>query len=196
MDNILSIDKIELFLLFFVPGFISIKIWTLIVPSEKLDFSKSFFEVIAYSALNFAGLSWLIFLIHTNGFPVYHTFWYLVLVFFIIFVMPTIWPIIFFKAFQCKFVSKFIISPYQKPWDFVFSKRKIYWIIIHLKDGRNIGGKYGANSFASSAPAEEQIYLEKVWEIDSQGKFGEPIDRSGGIIIMREEISSVEFFIN
>jgi hypothetical protein len=182
MADILNIDKIWLFLLFFIPGFISIKIWNLLVPRERIDFSKSFLEVIAYSALNFAALSWLIFIIHTNDFPKNHIFWYAVFVVFIIFLMPLIWPIIFFNIFKCKFIAKYITSPYQKPWDYVFSRRESHWIIVHLKDGRSISGRYDVNSFASSAPAEEQIYLEEVWQLDSDEKFMNPIDRSRGII--------------
>ncbi len=67
-------------------------------------------------------------------------------------------------------------------------------MIVHLKDGRKIGGKYDENSFASSSPAEEQIYLEEVWRLDKKGAFIEPTERSKGMIIFKEEILSVEFF--
>jgi len=39
-------------------------------------------------------------------------------------------------------------------------------MIIHLKDGRRIGGRFDENSSASSFPAKEQIYIEEVWELD------------------------------
>jgi len=54
--------------------------------------------------------------------------------------------------------------------------------------------KFDTNSFASSYPAEEQIYIEEVWDLDEKGKFIKPIERSKGIIISEKEISSVEFF--
>ena len=44
-------------------------------------------------------------------------------------------------------------------------------MIIHLKDGRRIGGRFDENSSASSFPAKEQIYIEEVWELDESGKF-------------------------
>jgi len=194
MEGILSIDKIWLFIIFFIPGFISVKIWNQLIPGEKLDFSKSFFEVIAYSALNYAFFSWLIFLIHTNEFPHYYPSLYWICVVFIMFFMPIAWPLIFYKFYQFRLIKKYFVSPYQKPWDYIFSKRESYWIIVHLKDGSDFGGRYDVNSFASSAPSEEQIYLEKVWEIDADGIFVKPIENSQGVIIMREEISSIEFF--
>jgi hypothetical protein len=86
------------------------------------------------------------------------------------------------------------VSPIQKPWDYVFRKKKVFWIVIHLKDGRKIGGRYDRNSFSSSYPSKEQIYLEEVWKLDENGRFGEPITRSKGIIVLGEEILAIEFF--
>jgi hypothetical protein len=194
MEAILSGDKIVLFIVFFIPGFISVKIWNQLIPGEKIDFSKSAFEVIAYSAINYAFFSWLIYLIHTDGFKGSHLTWYWILVVFVMFFMPIVWPFVFYKLYQSKWILRFIISPYKKPWDYIFSKRESYWVIVNLKDGTSIGGRYGESSFSSSAPSEEQIYLERVWEIDSEGKFVKPIEDSKGIIIMHGEISSIEFY--
>ncbi|MFO0795308.1 MAG: DUF6338 family protein [Candidatus Brocadiaceae bacterium] len=192
--DIWQIDKVILFLIFFIPGFISIKIYELLVPSKQRDYSKSLFEVIGYSSLNFAALLWLIILIHSANFYDQHKIRYFVLLFFIIFITPILWPVIFFRLSQWGPIAKYIIHPIKKPWDYVFSKRKVFWVIVHLKDKRKIGGKYGKNSFASSYPAEEQIYLEEVWKLDESGRFVEPIERSKGIIILNDEILSIEFF--
>ena len=69
-----------------------------------------------------------------------------------------------------------------------------HWIIVHLKDGRKISGRYDTESFASSFPAEEQIYLQEVWILDDEGGFKEPVERTSGIIILKDEISLIEFF--
>lgn len=58
--EIWEVDKLVLFLVFFIPGFVSLKVYDLFIPGEQRDFSKSVFEVVAYSALNFASVSWLI----------------------------------------------------------------------------------------------------------------------------------------
>lgn len=192
--DIWQIDKLALFLIFFIPGFISIKVYDLLVPSEQRDFSKSLFEAIGYSSLNFAALFWLIILIHSGNFYVNHKIWYFIFLFLIIFVAPVLWPILFLKSSSWRPISKYIIHPFQKPWDYVFSKREPRWVIIHLKDGRKIGGKYDTNSFSSSYPSEEQIYLEEVWELDDNGKFKKPIERSKGIIVLSKEILGIEFF--
>lgn len=194
MESFFNVDKLMLFILFFIPGFISLKIWDIIVPGDRRDFTKSFFEVLAYSALNYAAFSWLIILIHSNNFPNQHFYWYIFFSVLLLFLIPVLWPIIFFNLLRIKLIAKYIISPFQKPWDYVFSKRESCWIIVHLKDERRIGGKYDTKSFSSSAPAEEQIYLEEVWTLDDNGNFLEQVQRSKGIIIMREDITAIEFF--
>lgn len=192
--DIWQTDKLLLFLIFFIPGFISIKIYDLLIAGQRRDFSKSISEVIGYSALNFAALSWLIILIHSNNFYKNYLFWYFILIFLILFICPICWPILFIKLSSWSFFAKYIINPIAKPWDFVFSQKRVYWIIVHLKDGRNIGGIYGKQSCVSTYPEDEQIYLEKMWRLDENGKFVEPISKSAGMIILKDMILSIELF--
>lgn len=192
--NIWQIDKLLLFLIFFIPGFLSLKVYSLLIAGEKRDFSRDLLEVIAYSSLNFAVFSWLIILIHSGDFYTNHKIWYAIFVFLILFIMPILWPFIVVKVTNWNPIAKYIVHPIQKPWDYVFSKKKSFWVIIHLKDGRKIGGRYDTNSFASSFPSEEQIYMEEVWELDNKGAFVKPIERSKGIIILGNDIVAIELF--
>jgi hypothetical protein len=111
-------------------------------------------------------------------------------------VVPIVWPVLFYKLLSSERLSKYFLHPIQKPWDYVFGKREPYWIIIHLKDNRRIGGKFDSKSFASSYPSAEKIYLEEVWKLDLDGNFVEPIKRSSGIIISNNDILAVELFSN
>jgi len=192
--DIWSQDKLFLFLVFFIPGFISIKIYDLLVPGVRRDFGNSLAEAIGYTAVNFALLSWLIIPIHSNNFSVIHPVWYLVLLFVILFVAPSLWPILWLWIRERRLITKFVNHPILKPWDWVFRQRHARWVIVHLTDGRRVGGKFGLQSFASSYPSEEQIYLEEVWELDHSGNFQRPIERSKGMIILNAQISAVEFF--
>jgi hypothetical protein len=72
-------------------------------------------------------------------------------------------------------------------------KRHWHWIIVHL-NGRKVGGVFGSNSFASSDPAEPQIYLEEVWELDEHERFIKKIDQSEGMLLFAKDIVAVEFF--
>jgi len=192
--DIWNIDNLVLFLIFFIPGFISIKVYDLFIPGEKRDFTKSLFEVMGFSAINFAALSWLIILIHSDNFYSGHKLFYFLLLFIILFIVPIIWPLVFLKLSSWPPIAKKIIHPISKPWDYVFGKRDRYWVIVHLRNGEKIGGKYDSNSFSSSYPAEEQIYLEEMWHLNENGAFMEPVDRSAGILILGKDICSLELF--
>ena len=48
------------------------------------------------------------------------------------------------------------------------------------------------NSFASSAPAEEQIYLEETWVLNEKGGFERKKNTTAGVIILASEISHIE----
>jgi Family of unknown function (DUF6338) len=180
-----------LFLAFFVPGFVSIKIYDLLWPSERRDWSKAVVEAIGFSAVNFAALSPIIYptLI---GYAVFaNPLVQIGVALVALLIAPAIWPMVLHRVFS---KSGLLVDPVHKPWDVVFKERGACWIIVHLKDGRRVGGRFGPRSVASSSPAEEQLYLEEVWELDAQGAFLHAIDRSAGILMSARDIQAIEFF--
>ncbi|MCX7673523.1 MAG: DUF6338 family protein [Thiobacillaceae bacterium] len=188
-------DKLLLFLAVFLPGFISLKVWDLLVPTEQRDFSKSLFDAIAYSALNFVVLA-VLFLPELSRPPTrtHLSAQTVIKLVFVFFVAPMLWPIALKRLLTSKTLTRFIISPIRRPWDYVFGLREPYWIIVHLKDGRAVGGRFDRGSFASSYPIEEQIYVEEVWELDQALQFVRPVERTRGMLIFKQEIRAVEFF--
>lgn len=192
--NIWEPDKLILFLTLFMPGFVSIKVYELIIATKRHDFKNSFIEAVGFSVLNFAALWWLLLIISSPDFSKSHPVLFSIFVCSIFFLFPALWPIIFVNLSKWKHISKYIISPISMPWDFVFSKRKSAWVIAHLKDGRKIGGRYSTNSRASAYPNQRQIYLEELWALNERGGFSKPIERSGGAIFFEDEISIIEFF--
>jgi hypothetical protein len=192
--DIWNADKLALFLVFVLPGFISMKVYDLMVPGEPRDASKSLFEAISFSTLNFAALFWLIALIQSDDFYRKHFILYALSIVLIMVVVPACWPFAFLKLSSWRPIARHLVHPIRKPWDYVFGKREPFWVIVHLHNGQRIGGRFDVQSFASSDPADEQIYLEAVWVLDEQGRFLRPVERSRGIIIMKDEIRAVEFF--
>ncbi len=67
-------------------------------------------------------------------------------------------------------------------------------MIVALKDGTKISGSYDSASFASSAPAEEQLYLEEAWVLNDDGGFDRRRESTAGSIILSNEIVTVELF--
>ena len=192
--DIWSLDKLVLFLALFVPGFVSIKVYRMLIPSQWRDWSSNVFEAIGFGVLNFAVWAWLLVMMHTGNFYAERRALYVLLWIAIIFVAPAIWPIVFLKLALWKPIARLIVSPIPRPWDYVFGLKEPFWVIVNLKDDAIVGGKFGDRSFASAFPSEEQIYIEEVWELDENGAFVKPVERSRGIIILGRDMSSVEFF--
>lgn len=61
-----EIDKLLLFILFVIPGFISIKIYELLFPGQDKDSSKQIIDAVTYSCINYAILGWLIYSVETS----------------------------------------------------------------------------------------------------------------------------------
>ena len=82
-------ETLALFLIFFIPGFISLKVYDLLIPGERRDFSKSLFDAVAYSSLNFAALWWLIALVrNAPGLQLYAGMFVLLIA------APALWPVV------------------------------------------------------------------------------------------------------
>lgn len=194
MADILTTDKLLLFLLFIVPGFISIKIYSLLVPSDRRKWSESLIEAISYSCINFAVLFWPALTINKGEFAQNHPVWYYILTIFILFVFPAVWPVAGKSVLSSKFLKGKVLHPTPKAWDYFFALGKPCWVLIHLKDGELIGGLYSKDSFSSSYPNGEDIYLEEVWKVDEKGAFVERVSQTSGMWIDKNYFDYLEFF--
>ena len=191
----LTIDKILLLIMFFIPGFIYLKSYRLLVADNKTDFSKDWFEAIGISIINFIVFSFPIYLITHVKFIQNYTFWYFFVFGLIVLFTPIVWAIIFYKISNKKWFSSFLINPTKSAWDSFFSKKESYYVIVNLKNGKKIGGKYGLNSYSSVFPHTNEIYLEEEWELNEKGGFEKAVDQTSGILITENEISTIEFYI-
>lgn len=196
MPNIWTPDAIQIFILFVVPGFISIKIYELFFPCSETDSSKKIIDAISFGSINFGILYIPISLVENSTMKSSCWFGYFIFYLFVIFLAPALWVWIWRKIRLSYWFQSRAPHPTQKPWDFVFSQRKEYWVIATLKNGKKIAGWYGYNSFASSTPASEQIYLEQSWELNSDGRFEKRHEQTAGVIILSKEIEVLELFNN
>lgn len=191
--DIWEADKLFLFIAFVIPGFISIKCYQLMYPGVPQSSSQQIIDAIAYSCLNYAILAVPIALIErspvASSYPVLYYLFYL----FTLFLGPMLWVIIWRRIRICKIIQRSVPHPTARPWDFAFQKRKPYWVKVTLQNGTIIAGRYSEQSFSSSAPAEEQIYLEEKWVLGVDGEFLRKIDRTAGVIILSKDISFLEF---
>lgn len=183
-------NKLAIFIMFFIPGFICVKMYGLIYPSQRKDAGFLLYDAVTYSCINYALWSWAIYLIEVYGVhPVCKAIFY----FLIMFLSPILIVFLWNYIRSLEIIKKLICHPSESAWDYVFSQRKRYWVEVFLKDKTIVAGYYGGNSFASSAPVNEHIYLEQRWIIDSDGAFERKVERSAGVIILHSEISHIEF---
>jgi hypothetical protein len=169
------------------PGFISLKIWGLIHPSQKIVLSESLIEAIIFSSFNYIVTIWLY--IGTKDSNLVWIYFITVLIIF-----PIIWPILLKLLLNNKLLKNKIISLIPKSWDYFFSKRECCFMLIHLNNGRIIGGLYGLDSFASSYPEKEDVYLQEIWKVDEEGKFIEKIPDTRGLLVNHDVIEYIELF--
>ncbi|WP_201510401.1 DUF6338 family protein [Psychrobacter alimentarius] len=191
--GIWEIDKLILFIAFVIPGFISIKAYQLLCPGSERNTSDQLIDAIAYSSINYALLFSPIITIESGSLKNVHPSLYYMFYVFVLFVAPIIWVLVWRYLRTKEFFLRNAPHPTKKPWDYLFSQRKPYWVEVFLKNGNVIAGLYANNSSASSAPAPEQIYLEETWIMDADGKFERAIADTAGVIILTSEISHIEF---
>lgn len=192
MDEILDTDKIVLFVAFVIPGFISLKCYQLLFPGEVQPTSEQLIDAVAYSAINYALLSVPIIAVARSDLLTTWPWAYYLFFAFVLFVAPVVWVVIWKFLRGSRLLQTYAPHPVGKPWDYVFAKQEPYWVKVHMKDGTVVAGKYGYASFSSSAPADDQIYIEESWILKDNGAFERPIRRTAGVIVTGE-IAYVEF---
>jgi hypothetical protein len=85
------------------------------------------------------------------------------------------------------------IHPAPTAWDFAFETLRKGFVRVRLVDGRLLGGYYGANSFASSYPEPQDVFVEQAWSLHEDESFVDPVSGGQGLLIRRDAIQSVQF---
>lgn len=181
-----------------MPGFIARSVLSSVYPTSEPSESRLALTAITLSCVNYGIWSWLLILI-------WHNRWYessgflAFLAVLILFLSPVVGTLAIAKLMQ---TSAFrgvretfgIRHPVPKAWDYFFGKRAACWIIVTLKSGRVIGGYYGTESFASSFPHEEDLYLELLCDMTTEGRLNGVTPLTLGGIIPMKEVQLLEFF--
>lgn len=194
MADLLRLDTLNLFLFFVVPGFVSLKFYDLTVPSARRNFAESTLEVISFSMINLALWYWLIDLMSFRGLRANSPAAYYAAMFVILFVSPASLALITQRLLRSDFLRGRIVHPTPLAWDYLFSQGKSYWILCHMKSGQKVGGYYSQRSFASSHPHPPEVYIEKLWKLDTEGRFVAEAEQTAGALIRADECHLIEFF--
>jgi len=193
--DIFDAEKLILFIGFVMPGFIAMKLYDTIHPSEVFEPTKFVTEAITYSCINYGIWALPLYLLMENQLLTAEHPWTLSVVTIVVFIIsPLVMALSTDKIRRTAFARKVAPHPTLKPWDFLFKQGISYWVIVTLVDGTKIAGKYSDKSFTSSYPAPEEIYLEECWEMNIDGGFERRRKNSEGIIVVASSIKTVELF--
>lgn len=204
----LDLNNIYMLVLWIIPGFISIKVWSMVVATTKKKASEIVIECVIASFFN--SIIYTIFAKYVfSSNVVMQTIWFILG----IFIVPIIWPFILKMILNINWISNLIINPVPKGWDKIFSSGERFFVIIHMKDGKRIGGFYGENSYVSSYPEAQDIYIESAWKLKKKdsdnstddsnndnvkeeciGSFECEIEGSRGLWISKDDFTFIEFF--
>ena len=78
-------------------------------------------------------------------------------------------------------------------WDWKFGGMTDQWVLVTLKDGTRFAGFCGSDSFMSSDPAERDIYIQWIYDIDDKNRWSSRGEN--GVLIAAGEVRTIEFWL-
>lgn len=199
MGDIWSIDKLTLFVAFFIPGFIATQVYGLFVGVEDTEFTKRLPAVIGYSAIHYAMTGWLLFAVPEG-------LWRSATAYLIVLVLPAFWtPVILMVRDRRKWRNVFftkkwvpnvrstfdsILTPDATPWDRVLDNGGRF-VRLRMKSGLYLGGYLGKGSTISTHPYERQLFIANAYTMSDDGKFLKAIPRTG-LLVQGEDVEAIE----
>lgn len=193
-----SMQALLIIVLFLMPGFIARSLLSSVYPTSEPSEARLALTAVTLSCVNYGIWSWLIVLswqkswYKSGGFLAF-------LAVLVLFLSPVLGPLAIVKLTQTSYFRSVretfgIRHPAPKAWDYFFGKGTACWIIVTLKSGRVIGGYYGTESFASSFPHVEDLYLELLCDMTPDGRLNGITPLTLGGIIRMEEVELLELF--
>lgn len=194
MDGLLDAAKLQIFLVFAVPGIVALYV--------RAQFLTGRMPPIAEGAIAYVILS-LIY--HALAYPIATPLyaqtssgWMMLGWFALLFLGPAVLGCLLGlnvrKGWTQKLLNKAqlnTVHPVHSAWDWRFAECQECWVLAVLKDGTKWAGYLGQKSFMSSDPAERDLYIQQVHEI-GPGNIWTP--RTSSVWIAHGEIQSLEFW--
>jgi hypothetical protein len=84
------------------------------------------------------------------------------------------------------------IHPVASAWDRAFLREDRPWLIVMLKEGKRLGGRWDDVAVASSDPNERDLFLGNVYLVSDEGTWTRN-ETSMGMLIKADQINLIEF---
>lgn len=198
--TISGVDALFFTVAFLVPGFVWQAAMSAFVPRKSEDVQLSFLRFLSISCVNYGLWSWLVFLITRASFSSRHPVIAAMAWFVVVFLSPAALGALCGHYTQRDAIRQALqrigLSPLHvipTAWDYKFSRTAVpEWILVTFKDGSQVAGWFGSDSFASSETGERDLFIQEVYTINLEGSW-EPVEGSAGILIRQDEIKHIEF---
>jgi len=188
-----------LIVVFIIPGFVLMRVKRVSYPPSEYSAQSTILDSLALSCL-----------IHGLASPVWYWSYvselysteptlFGIQVFAILFAIPVLVGILLnmtSRAESMRWLREFLYIPHPDPtaWDHHFRKGRAYWVWLTFKGGPVMAGLFGPNSFASSFPHEQDLYVEKLLSLDPRGRVLGWQENSAGALVKMENLERIEFF--
>jgi len=196
MAALLTPETFEFFALYLLAGYVTIMVRSRFVVTRRPSTTDSIVEAVIFSLVNqflFAMITWPIA-------PEYMAFLgtrgNLLLQ---ILVLPAVLGIVLglnlARGWNNAILRRFsmpISQPVQRAHDYAFSTREPGFVIVSYEDGSAIQGFFGEASLASSDPNYNDLFLEQVYDVDSQGQWTNMYPERSMLLSLKG-VRSIEF---
>ena len=196
MQELPSIDNLYPVLLFLVPGFVVLFVRSQFVTGRRPDRSTTALSYLVvsliYYALTFPFVDFVL-SAETPG-KIRVAAWFALII-----VGPAVLGLalgvnvqkdLFRRALQRCGLNPVHATP--TAWDWKFGDMAPQWVLVTLKDGTRFAGFCGLGSFMSSDPAERDIYIERIYDVDDENNWNPRGEN--GVLIFAGEIQTIEFW--
>lgn len=194
MDGLLDTAKLQLFLVFAVPGIVALYVRAQFLTGRMPPITEGAIAYVILSVIYHA-------VAYPIAAPLYaqpSTGWMVVGWFFLLFIGPATFGFLLGlnvrKGWTKKLLGKLhlnTIHPVNSAWDWRFGECEECWVLAVLKDGTKWAGYLGRKSFMSSDPVERDLFIQLVYEVGNDNKW---TARTSSVWIAHGEVQSLEFW--
>ena len=196
MPDLKSADNLYLVLGFIVPGLIVLFVRSQFVTGRSPSHSAAFLSYLTVSVIyNALILPFIVFFSSIQE-PGYGK---AIVWFVLVFVGPAAVGLLLGVNIQKGLFHSFLqwcgLNPVHvmpTAWDWKFSSMNSQWVLVTLNDGTRFSGFCGSDSFMSSDPAERDIYIERIYEIDDDNIWSSRGEN--GVLITSGNVRTIEFW--
>ena len=196
MSNLMFLDNIYLALLFFVPGLVVLFVRSQFVTGAKFSHSAAWLPYLAISVIYYALAFPLIDFVVAIDEPIYGK---ILAWFSLVFAGPAVLGLVLGINIQESLFRRLLqrcgLNPVHvipTAWDWKFGNMTEQWVLVTLKDGTRFAGFCGSDSFMSSDPAERDIYIQQVYDVDDDNNWSSSGEKA--LLITADEVQTVEFW--